>query len=230
MNLLKKLPISYTGQLNQVRLINFSVDKEEAEAWLPWKIVPRTFNGRAIISMVDVQLEHMRPSFAPDIFEFNYRHIGFRLLVEDAHWRLHQRGELDATHNKGIYFIRSFTDKALIAQGGKLMTDYNLEMANIVASDRAVTLRQGEQFLHYALDEQQPTQKEDLKQTIGAIDRAYSVLGGQIRMVQIQREKWPIEWVNCSYFETNFFKTARLEGAFQVKVPIDYVWTPPQFL
>jgi hypothetical protein len=45
-------------------------------------------------------------------------------------------------------------------------------------------------------------------------------------MVQIMREKWPIEWVKCTHFETDFFKTARLEGAFKVKEMIDYEWLP----
>lgn len=171
--------------------------------------------------MVNVMLTHMHPTFLPASLHFNYRHIGFRLLVEDAQW--------NEGINKGIYFIKSFTDNPFIVQGGKLFTDYHLEKAQIICTDQLLTLKQQDRFLTYALDENVPTQTDPkLKESIQTIDRAYSILGGQIRKTQIQREKWPIEWVNCYHFQTNFFKTARFEGAFQVNETIYYEWEPPQ--
>ena len=221
MNLLKKLPITFLGELHQVKLINFSVEREEVEPFVPWKLKIRDFKGRAMISMVNVDLKHMHPDFLPESLHFNYRHIGFRLLIEDKQW--------NKGINKGIFFMRSFTDNGLIAQGGQLMTNYNLEKAEIICTNQLLALKKEEKYLTYALDEQVPKQRDEcLKQTIGAIDRAYSLLDGQIRMTKILREKWPIEWVNCYHFKTNFFETARLEGAFQVNETIYYQWTPPQ--
>jgi len=221
MQLLKKLPIRYTGELHEVRLINFSVEKSEVESLIPWNLVVRDFNGRAMISMVNVDLRHMHPTFLPDGVHFNYRHIGFRVLLEDSLRNVDLR-------NKGIYFLKSFTDQPLIVAGGKWMTDYNLQLAEIIATPDMLAIKQGEHFLHYVLDEQSPRPNPELKETVGALDRAYSVDGGQIRMVQIQREKWPIEEVNCAYFRTNFFKTARFEGAFRVPETIYYQWIPSQ--
>jgi uncharacterized protein YqjF (DUF2071 family) len=221
MNLLKRLPIRYTGELHNVQLINFSVERKEVEPLVPWKIKIRDFNGRAMISMVNVQLQHMHPTFLPESIYFNYQHIGFRLLVDDAY----QNGGV----HKGIYFIKSFTEKPIIAQGGRLFTDYNLETAEIIATNQMLALQQGEHYLTYALDENPPVLKDEkLKEHIGNIDRAYSILNGQIRKTQIQRETWPIQWVNCYHFRTNFFKSARLEGAFVVPETIPYEWLPPQ--
>jgi hypothetical protein len=93
-----------------------------------------------------------------------------------------------------------------------------------------LALKQGENFLHYVLDEQVAPSRPDLKAIVGALDRAYAADGGKLRVVQIQREKWPIEEVNCGYFRTNFFKTARFEGAFRVNETIYYEWTPPQVI
>jgi uncharacterized protein YqjF (DUF2071 family) len=221
MNILKKIPIAYQGQLHGVQLVNFSVEREEVEPYVPWKIKIRDFNGRALISMVNVYLKNMHPTFVPQSLNFEYRHIGFRLLVDDSQWNEGQ--------SKGIYFIRSFTDKALIAQGGQLMTDYNLEKAEIICTSELLALKKGTQFLTYALDEQQPDiRNKELYHTIASIDRAYSHLDGQIRMTQIQREKWPIEWANCYHFQTNFFETAQFEGAFRVNETIYYQWEPPK--
>ncbi len=219
MNLLKKLPIRYSGQLHQVQLINFSVEREEVESLVPWKIKLHNYKSRALISMVNVQLRHMHPTFLPSSVHFNYQHIGFRLLIEDAHYA--------HDYHCGIFFLRSFTDKSLIVQGGKLLTNYNLEKADIIATPQMLTLRQNDSFLTYALDDNAPSLTDDyLYQQVSQIDQAYALIDNTVCKTQIMREKWPIEWVNCYHFQTNFFQTARLEGAFCVKETIDYQWLP----
>jgi len=221
MQLLKQLPIRYTGELHNVQLINFSVDKKEVEAMVPWKIRLRDYHGRALISIVNVELRHMHPTFLPSMLHFNYRHVGFRLLVDDSHYNDGQ--------NHGIFFLRSFTDNALIAQGGRWLTSYNLEMADLVATDQLFALKQGDSFLTYALDSEAPVQMDaGLYQAVSRIDRAYALLNNTVYKTQIMREKWPLEWVNCYHFKTSFFETARLEGAFRVKEKIDYQWLPAE--
>ena len=166
-------------------------------------------------------LKNMHPSFLHSSLHFSYRHIAFRLLIDDSGYN---NGEC-----KGIYFLRSFTDKQLIVMGGNMFTDYKLEPAYINSAENMLELRQGDRFLTYALDESSaPPKNEQLYRTIGSIDRAYSMLGNEMRMVQIQREKWPIEPVECYHFQTNFFSTARFEGAFKVNEVIHYQWLPPK--
>jgi hypothetical protein len=220
MSFLKRIPIEYTGELHDIKLINFSVEIDELRARVPGKIKVRDFDGRALISMVNVRLKKMKPSFAPNAFCFNYQHIAFRLLVDDSVYN----GGL----NKGIYFLESFTNKPLIVFGGSLMTEYKLEMAEILDTDYACNLTSGNKFIRYHVEDKKPEPNAELKSTIGAIDRAYSILDNKVRVTQIQREKWPIEPVVCTGFETNFFKSARLEGAFKVYETIYYRWLPPK--
>jgi hypothetical protein len=215
------MPVRYMGELHDVKLVNFTVDKAEVEPLVPKGIKVRDINGRAMISMVNVMLRNMHPSFVHPSLNFNYRHIAFRLLVDDS--------ELNDGPSKGIYFLRSFTDRPLLVFGGNLFTDYHLENAEIKCADNLLELRQNDKFLTYALDDTAPVTKNDkLYDLIGTIDRAYSLLGTDIRMVQIQREKWPIQQVECYHFQTNFFQTARLEGAFRVNEVIHYEWLPPK--
>lgn len=220
MNLLKRIPIHYKGELHDVRLINFSVALEEVEDKIPSNIKVRDFNGRALISMVDVKLKKMHPVFAPSLLHFNYRHVAFRLLVED---RIYNEGV-----SKGIFFYKSFTDNPFIVAGGKFLTDYNLERARIEERNNEVVISQGNHHVKYCIGNAISSSDEDLKKTVGALDRAYSVLGNAIRVTQIQREKWPIQSVKCSGFENTFFKTAKLEGAFRVFETIYYDWLPPK--
>lgn len=222
MNILKRIPIHYKGELHDVRLINFSVALEELNGKIPSIIKVRDFNGRAMISMVDVKLKNMRPVFMPAFLLFHYRHVAFRVLVEDSQY--------NKGINKGIFFYRSFTDKPLIIAGGKLLTDYNIEKAAIGEKNGGVTIGQENKYVKYNVGTNTITPDDRLEKTIGALDRAYAVLGNTIRVTQIQREKWPIQAVECTDFETTFFNTARFEGAFRVFETIYYDWLPPKTL
>jgi len=219
MNLFKRIPIHYKGELHDIRLINFSVAMDEVKDQVPSNIKVRVFNGRAMISMVDVKLKNMRPTIAPFI-RFNYRHVAFRLLIEDS-------GYCDGM-NKGIFFLRSFTTNPLIVAGGKLMTDYNLETVQIEETNDKVLISQHGNHIRYCVDNAIAPGNQELTNTIAALDRAYSVLGEKVRVTQIQRKKWPIRSVICATFENTFFKTARLEGAFRVFETIHYDWLPPK--
>jgi hypothetical protein len=222
MSILKQLPFRFTGELHQVQLVNFTVDRAEVEGRLPAGIKPRYFDDRVMISMVNVDLRNMHPSGFP-LPGFAYRHIGFRLLVDDAY--------LNQGTCKGIFFLRSFTDKPLVVLGGSLLTDYNLERAEIYARENEVYFTKDGHFLRYSFTKEKTALVQPgLMERISALDRAYSMLDGKLRMVEIQREKWPLEALCCEDFETTFFATARFEGAFRVTETIFYKWLPPQLI
>jgi uncharacterized protein YqjF (DUF2071 family) len=220
MDILKRIPIQYKGELHDVRLINFSVPIEEVNTKVPRGIKVRDFGGRAMISLVDVKLKKMHPVFVPSVFNFNYRHVAFRLLVDDSQYN---NGD-----TKGIYFLRSFTDQRLIVAGGKLLTNYNLEFASISEEGNKTIVVQDDKKFSYQVDAFPHADSQvELRKTIGAIDRAYSILGNKVCVTEIQREKWPLQAVHCQGFENSFFRDVRFEGAFRVFETIDYEWLPP---
>ncbi|MGL5892109.1 MAG: DUF2071 domain-containing protein [Bacteroidia bacterium] len=220
MNLLKQLPITYTGELHEIRLINFYVDADEVKQLLPAPLKLRLFNGRALISMINVQLRNMRATFMPGGIDFSYYHAGFRLLVDDSH--------LNAGEAKGVYFLESFTNKPLMQLGGNLLTNYRFSAAKINVLSNMLELRSGDKFLNWAIDPAHHGNKntEELRETVAQIDRAYTVNNGREQMVRILRERWPIRPAEGYLFETNFFKTAELAGVFVVDTKIDYTWLP----
>lgn len=212
----------YIGELHDIRLINFSVDIREVEAHVPVPVRVRDFNGRALFSMVDVKLRRMHPSFLPSLFHFNYRHLAFRLLVDDA--------RLNNGVSKGIFFYQSFTDNPLMVTSGRLLTDYRLYLATIRDKGEEVSFIHKGKICTYRMAHVPDTAVHDpeLFRTVSMLDRAYSVRGRSVRMTQIQREKWPIQQVECTLVKNSFFETARLEGAFRVFETIHYQWLPPK--
>ena len=224
MKLIRKIPLEFKGDLTDIYLVNFSVLPEELEARfgpLPHPIQPKLFGGRAMISMVDVHLRNMRLSKGWLPFRFHYHHIAFRLLIQDQNWK----GDAPC---QGIYFLRSFTDRPLIAAGGQLLTHYQFQTAHI--EDHPGGLRfstdQGHLSYNVAGPVAPEAESKTLKALIGSIDRAYAAYEGQVWETKIMREQWPLKAMHCNQFETNFFASARLEGVFKVTEPISYTWLP----
>lgn len=220
MSLLKQLPITYTGELHEIRLINFYVDPQEVRDRVPHPLQLRLVEGKAMISMINVCLRNMRASFFPPGINFNYFHAGFRLLIDD--------GELNNGVAKGVYFLESFTNKPTMRLGGNLFTNYRFSPAKINALSNMLELRSGDKYLNWAIDPHHTGSlaNDKLRETIATIDRAYTVRNGVPEMVRILRERWPIRAAEGYLFETNFFETAAFAGAFVVDNKIDYTWLP----
>jgi Uncharacterized conserved protein (COG2071) len=220
----RNLRLQFSGELHEIHLVNFSIDAAELRDLIPAPIKPRIVQGRAMVSMVDVRLRNMHAKSALLPFNFHYQHIGLRVLVEDARWNAENT-------NKGIYFLRSFTDSPMMVFGGNLLTNYHLENAELANFPAGLELKCGDQFLKYHLAGPNLTpdhKMQELQQTIGAIDRAWAVENHELQKTQIVREKWPLMPMNCIRFSTNIFETARLEGAFKVPETIYYTWLPAE--
>ncbi len=222
MNIFKRLPLSYCGELHRPLLINFSVDMRELKGLVPPQIQVRDFNGRALISLVNVDLWNMRPLPLAGPLQFNYRHVALRLLVSN--------GSDENDRHRGIYFLRSFAARPWIVRTGRLLTEYKLERAAIRHRTSSLDVFALSGYIRYRLGRVQSAQSAStaLQPVIAALDRAYSVIGSRLCVTRIQRNAWPLQPVECLAFETSFFSTARLEAAFQVPAVIQYTWQPPR--
>ncbi|HTQ79691.1 MAG TPA: DUF2071 domain-containing protein [Thermoanaerobaculia bacterium] len=229
MSFAKTLPIGFRGELHEVELVQFSLDPEEAARLLPFPLVPRIIAGRALISLVHVELRRMRPSFLPGLFAFSYRHVAFRLLLDDH--------TLDpSAPEQGIYFVRSFTDRPLLVHAGNLVTHYRLTQAELDVDPRGLAVFEGGQRLSYrksVLGAEIPSPGlfgdwAEARAVVGALDRAYAVdPKGGIWQTRILRPDWPLEPLSLAGFTTDFFESARLECAFRVASVIPYRWLAP---
>lgn len=209
--------MKFKGELHKVKLINFSVDIEEVIHQVPQGLKIFQENGKAIISMVDVQLKHMKTKWFPFV-NFGYRHVAFRLLLDDR--------EYSQQHEpQGIYFLKSFSENAPLNWMGNLIGNYQLTFAKLKEYFGAFNLQQKKNYVEYALDPYSVIDTEEgLQRKIKRIDRAYASKNGSVFVTKIAREHWPIQPIKCYHFATNFFKSAKLLGAFEVKNVIHYTW------
>jgi hypothetical protein len=226
---LKTLPLGYRGELHDAELVQFSLDPEEAARSLPAPLTPRLIAGRALVSLVHVELCRLRPEFLPGLVSLSYRHVGSRLLVDDR--------TLDpAAPGQGVFFCRSFTDRPLLARVGSLLTHYRLSAAELEVDPRGLEVREGGQRLSYrkaVLGAEVPSPGlfgdwAEARAVVGAIDRAYGVdPRGGVWQTRILRPDWPLEPLPLAGFTTDFFDSARLECAFRVASTVPYHWLAP---
>lgn len=224
MKTVKNKGMQFQGELHDIYLINFSVEAREVADRIPEPIRPRLQQGRVLISMVDVNLRNMRAKSAWLPFTFNYQHIGFRVLVNDADWNTEHQ-------DKGVYFLDSFTDRPYLIWAGNLLANFRLQQAKFTNYPAGLRLDCGDHFLEYDLCGPNLTPSAnilELQTKIGAIDRSWAMEGNALHKTQIVREKWPLQPMNVNRFATNFFESARLEGAFRVTESIHYEWLPAE--
>ncbi len=221
MNWLKSLPITYEGLLKDVKVINFSVALDELAPLMPAGLKAMNFEGRAMISLADLQICEMRPKYLPKWLALNYRHVALRVLVE--------RKKAGSGTEPAIYFLKSFCESACLVCGGGFLTDYRLCKAKIKGGNET-SIETPNTFLNYALNSEKDTSdKQDLRRT-ARLNTAYAVHGEDIWQTQIQPDDWPLEPVNCSAFATNLFKDYRLEAAYEVKGTLDFSRSVPSLI
>jgi uncharacterized protein YqjF (DUF2071 family) len=228
MNPASRLPLAFQGELHDIYLVNFTVDPQDLLnrfGPLPKPFKPRLRNGRALISMVDVHLRNMRVQSKWLPFRFHYQHVAFRLLLEDGSWT-------DDHDRNGIFFLKSFTNRPLIATGGNWLTNFNFQTARIDNYPGGMRLHDGSHFIAYNVDGPLPPNDPTAASTatVGRIDRAYAIEKDQIWETRILRERWPLQSMHCNHFSTDFFQDARLESVHKVAVPIAYTWLPPRLV
>lgn len=217
MSFLKRLPFAYKAIIDKIRVINFTVDMDEIRPLVPEGIQVSSFNGRALISLADLRVKQMRPVFLPSWLSFSYRHIAFRLLIEDEH---------AGSEHQSIYFLRSFADKPLVAFTGNLMSHYQFAHAEI-KRESDFNLTTGQYNLSYRLNDHLSVPPDEWKSRVEVINRAFALDAGKRVATWINPQVWPLKPVGCEYFSTSFFPSARLEGAYYVPQSLDFYRSVP---
>ena len=117
------------------------------------------------------------------------------------------------------------SENSILNKLGNIMADYQLSKVKVEEYFDAFSLTQDKKYVDYALDPYTNLEEsEELYQKIHRIDRAYATKDEDIFVTEIARKNWPITPIKCYHFATNFFKSAKLLGAFKVDGVIDYTW------
>ena len=214
--------MNFNAELNDIKLINFSVSLDEVLPFVPSSLKVLQENGRAIISMVDVNLNNIHLKFLP-IIKYGFRYVTFRLLLDDSGF------QKNGGNPRGVYFLKSFSNKPILNLFSNLFANYKLTNATFESSFDAYSLKQNRMYIDYALNPYSSCRyKDDIYQKINRIDRAYDINKNRVYVSELMKNNWQIEPIKCYHFATIFFKSAHFLGAFKVKDFINHTWNNPR--
>lgn len=124
MSFLKNHPFAVEAFFKSSTVFTFAIPKEELEGLIPECLTLDTFQDKwAFIAIAMVQTEGLRPKGLPKFLGSNFFLIGYRIFVRyvnNAGKRL-----------RGLYILKSETDKLKMKLIGNLFTHYNYTSTDI---------------------------------------------------------------------------------------------------
>lgn len=127
MNFLKNHPFAVAAHFNSSLVLTFAVPKEQLQQFLPPHLELDTFNDTwAFIAVAMVQTTGLRPKGFPKFMGHNFFLIGYRIFVRYTN----KAGK----RLRGLYIIKSETDKKMMELLGNIFTHYNYSTTDITQS------------------------------------------------------------------------------------------------
>ncbi len=115
---LKNHPFSVEAFFESSLVLTFAVPKEELQKLIPEPLTLDTFNDKyAFIAVAMVQTKELRPKGFPKFMGNNFFLIGYRIFV--------QYTNNNGKKLRGLYIIKSETDKKKMEFFGNMFTHYN---------------------------------------------------------------------------------------------------------
>jgi len=130
LSFLKNHPFAVEAFFESSLVLTFAVAKEQLEKYIPECLQLDTFNDKwAFIAIAMVQTKDLRPKGFPKFMGNNFFLIGYRVFVRYTN----NAGK----HLRGLYILKSETDKKTMELMGNLFTHYNYTTTDICQKENA---------------------------------------------------------------------------------------------
>ena len=189
-------PVPMRTAFRHCFLVNFALRPDVLASKLPEHIRPDVHDGWSYLSIVIAEMERMRPAFMPRVLGITYSQVVYRAVVVCG-------------RERGVYFLRSDADSALMVVAGNALTFFRFHRADVTWSFAAGITRfslrpkagdaagiDAEYDLAHAENQMPATSR------FATLDRAQSFLtelyvafgakrrDGRVVAVRIQRNDW----------------------------------------
>jgi uncharacterized protein YqjF (DUF2071 family) len=128
LSFLKNHPFAVEAFFESSLVLTFAVPKEQLETKIPECLQLDTFNDKwAFIAMAMVQTKDLRPKGFPKFMGNDFFLIGYRVFVRYTN----KAGK----HLRGLYILKSETDKKKMEFMGNIFTHYNYTTTDILQKE-----------------------------------------------------------------------------------------------
>ncbi len=134
MNLFKKHPFAVEAFFERSDVLAFAVPKEELEPLIPECLSLDTFEDKWVfIAVAMVQTKGLRPKGFPKFMGNDFFLSGYRIFVRYRN----NAGKI----MRGLYILKSETDKAKMVLGGNTFTHYKYSKIKVIREENGITTR-----------------------------------------------------------------------------------------
>lgn len=123
LSFLKNHPFAVEAFFKNSLVLTFAVPKHELQNLIPECLDLDTFNEHAFIAVAIVQTKNLRPKGFPKFIGNDFILIGYRIFVRYTTTK--------GKRIRGLYIIKSETDKKKMTFMGNMFTHYNYETTDI---------------------------------------------------------------------------------------------------
>ncbi|GAB3325107.1 hypothetical protein GCM10027511_34010 [Hymenobacter humi] len=232
---LKTHPFAVEAFFEHSLVLTFAAPLAEIQALLPAPLVADTFDGRwGFVAVALVQTRHLRPKGFPQWLGQDFYLIGYRAFVRYP--------SPTGKRLRGLYILRSETDKTRMSVLGNVFTHYRYQTTDIAREETAgrfaVHSRQSDFAValvapgpEVSLPAQSPFATwHEARRFAGPLPFTFSADAGSSRMLIVEgvREHWepqPVAVLNyrVGFFDRYHFSSLVLANAFALR-NVPYSW------
>jgi len=129
MKFLKNHHFAVSAHFDRSTVLTFAVPKEHLTSYIPECLELDTFNDKwAFIAVAMVQTKHLRPKGTPKFFGNDFFLIGYRIFVRYS--------TSYGKRLRGLYIIKSETNKKKMEFFGNIFTHYNYTTTDISVTEQ----------------------------------------------------------------------------------------------
>jgi len=235
LSFLKNHPFTVDAFFENSLVLTFATPKEQLQHLIPPCLTLDTFQDRwAFVAIAMVQTKYLRPSGFPRWMGNDFFLIGYRIFVRyQTSWGKNYRG---------LYIIKSQTDKKKMEWMGNLFTHYNYTTTDIIKTERNKNLTissKGSNFQvtidkttdEVALPEQSPfADWKEARRFAGPLPFTFTFNSktNEVLIIEGGRENWTPAPVRVIDYQLPFLQSlnladVQLANAFRVE-NIPYSW------
>lgn len=232
---LKDHPFAVEAYFEQSIVLTFAVPKEELTSLIPECLTLDTFQDKwAFVAVAMVQTKGLRPKGTPKFMGNDFFLIGYRVFVRYTN----QEGK----RLRGLYILKSETDKKKMEFFGNIFTHYNYTTTDIqqVEGEESIEISSVQSKFHVVLDKREENIKlpedspfadwKEARRFAGPLPFTftYNEDTREVLIIEGVRQNWtpnPIQIrdYQFDYLNTLHLKNPILANAFIIK-NIPYYW------
>ena len=235
MEFLKNHPFAVAAFFESSLVLTFAVPKEQLEHLIPGCLTLDTFQDKwAFVAVAMVQTSKLRPKGLPEFMGNDFFLIGYRIFVRYTD----NRGK----RLRGLFVLRSETDKKKMAFLGNIFTHYRYAATDIrkVRNGRLATIISEKSGFHIVIEEREGdvnmpesspfSDWKDARKFSGPLPFSftYNKANNTVVIIEGVRQNWKPKLVNVLDYKCDFLSRLKLQdallaSAFEVK-DVPYYW------